>query len=377
MFFLRLFVVIFIALFSTESSFANKSAETDVLCPAGTNPKVFKRKHSVRIVCVDSVGRFHNAVQKSKPKTKINTIKQKPETIRYVAPYPASNNNVLEQEKPTDQTIIRHYYVPLQKSISAQGTDPKQVMAEGLVNQEVTRPQIIKEASIADSFEGFYLGLMYHSTFLNASNTATSEGFAGAASTGKFVQKENQSIVEHGPTGVIGYNTLFLNQRMLVGIEARMGYSILDSNYFNGYTTRFGTATYNYHNFANNTFNWPSIHARVGVLLFERFLPYVTAGLGVYTINYGNDKQATYSGGSSYYPYSVSGNKTSVNFPVGGGLEFALNQHIHLRLEYLYTIYIAATENYSAYNGANTPSRLTYDYTLGSHSVLFGVMLYF
>ena len=76
MFFLRLFVVIFILLFSIESSFANKSAETDVLCPAGTNPKVFKRKHSVRIVCVDSVGRFHNAVQKSKPKTKINTIKQ-------------------------------------------------------------------------------------------------------------------------------------------------------------------------------------------------------------------------------------------------------------------------------------------------------------
>ena len=372
MFFLRLFVVIFILLFSIESSFANKSAETDVLCPAGTNPKVFKRKHSVRIVCVDGIGKFHNAVQKSKPKTKINIIKQKPETIRYVAPYPASNNNVLEQEKPTDQTIIRHYYVPLQKPVATQEFDAKQFITE-----ETIKSQTLKEGSLADSFEGFYLGLMYHSTFLNASNTATSESFTGASSTSKYVQKENQSIVEHGPTGVIGYNTLFLNQRMLVGIEARMGYSILDSNYFNGYTTKLGTSPYNYHNFANNIFNWPSVHARVGVLLFERFLPYVTAGLGVYTVNYGNDKQATYSGGSSYYPYSVSGNKTSVNFPVGGGLEFALNQHIHLRLEYLYTIYIASTENYSAYNGANTPSRLNYDYTLGSHSVLFGVMLYF
>jgi opacity protein-like surface antigen len=372
MFLLRLFIVIFVVLFSIEESSANKNTETDVHCSVGKNPKIFKHKNGVKVVCVDSAGKFHNSVQKSKPKTKINIIKQKPKTIRYVAPYPSSDNRISEQEKPADQTIIRHYYVPLQKSSVPQLANANQTKTEEVVKREVE-----KEASLADSFEGFYLGLMYHSTFLNASNTATSESFTGASSTSKYVQKENQSIVEHGPTGVIGYNTLFLNQRMLVGIEARMGYSIIDSNYFNGYTTKFATSAYNYHNFANNIFNWPSVHARIGVLLFERFLPYITAGLGVYTVNYGNDKQATYSGAGTYYPYSVSGNKTSVNFPVGGGLEFALNQHIHLRLEYLYTIYIASTENYSAYNGVNTPSHLNYDYTLGSHSVLFGVMLYF
>ena len=358
-----------------ESSFANSIGEVNVLCPADTNPKVIKRKHNVRVVCVDKKGKFHNVITKAEAKP--NIIKQNPKTIRYVAPYPTSNNNISEQEKQTDQTIIRHYYVPLQKSIPAHGTDPKQVITEESINQEVTRPQIAKEVSLADSFEGFYLGLMYHSTFLNASNTATSEGFAGGAATGKFVQKESQSIIEHGPTVVIGYNSLFLNQIMFMGIEARASYSIVNSNYFNGYTTKFSTSVYNYHNFANNIFNWPSVHARVGVLLFERFLPYVTAGLGVYTVNYGTDNQITYSGTATYYPYAVSGNKTSVNFPVGGGLEFAINHHIHLRLEYLYTIYISSTENFSAYNGASTPSRLTYDYTLGSHSVLFGVMLYF
>jgi opacity protein-like surface antigen len=182
--------------------------------------------------------------------------------------------------------------------------------------------------------------------------------------------------MQHGPTGVIGYNSLFLDKKLLLGAEVRMGYSILNSNYFNEYKADFQTNAYRYDGFASNVFNWPSVHFRMGGLLFDRILPYVTAGLGVYTIDY-NSKQLTPNASPLEKPYNINGGKTSVNFPVGCGLEFALYQHLHFRLEYLYTVYLPMTENFYKPHGNFSPDHLTYDYTMGSHSILFGVMFNF
>jgi outer membrane immunogenic protein len=109
----------------------------------------------------------------------------------------------------------------------------------------------------------------------------------------------------------IGYNWQFAGQ-VVVGVEGDIDWSGIK-----GSTTTlcpFGCETRN---------SWlGTVRGRLGYA-FDRFLPFVTAGLAV-----GDIKAST--------PFLPGGSTTTAGWTVGGGLEFAVVSNVTLKAEYLY-----------------------------------------
>ncbi len=346
------FFCFFILVFSYNAH-AN-GGYTDIICPKGTSPKVTKKHNEVKVICVDSHGKTHKAKHKVKKSHKLISA----EPVANLSPLPKASAT---DNSPADQTIVRHYYVPLQKKVAEAPPE--------IEKREATIVEVPIKTSLADGFEGFFVGLMYNATVLNATHTYTTFGPNISYATGT----QSGGLVEHGPLITLGYSSLFFDKKMVVGAEIRMGYTIPDSDRFNASSQTILTY-YQINNPVTSIFNWPSVHIKIGPLLFERFLPYFIAGIGVYQANYNNAGQLQ---GNGAPVISSGGNQLSANFPVGVGLELAVHRNIHLRVEYLYTSFIGVHNNFATAQNLTSNTGINYNSSFSSHSILAGIMFCF
>lgn len=174
--------------------------------------------------------------------------------------------------------------------------------------------------AVAYNWTGFYAGINGGYAFGSSRDVTMSELFPA---TGPLVDSYGSLSPKGGFGGVqAGYNRQAGN--FVFGLEGDIqGGDISDK------TGRIGTAT-GYFLSTKSQVNWfGTVRPRIGYA-FDNILIYATGGLAVggvkYTQNYVN-------GDFLAHPRT---SKTRVGFAVGGGAEYALNEHWTAKLEYQY-----------------------------------------
>jgi outer membrane immunogenic protein len=128
--------------------------------------------------------------------------------------------------------------------------------------------------------------------------------------------------------GQIGYNLQF--GRYVAGVEADLGYTHFTD------TRDVGTAQLNTGLALNNRFRSKidylgTARARLGVT-WNQALFYGTGGLAVGRTRH----SVTMFGATGNVQFAGEREKTRVGYAVGGGMEYALTEHVSAKLEYLY-----------------------------------------
>lgn len=93
---------------------------------------------------------------------------------------------------------------------------------------------------------------------------------------------------------------------------------------------------------ASNTYN-ADIRGRFGYLVTDNVLLFATGGVAFSDYKIDQPECSNCSGWGN--TIVASGNR--VGYVVGGGMEYALSQNIHLKAEYLYSDFGSNSENYS------------------------------
>jgi outer membrane immunogenic protein len=132
--------------------------------------------------------------------------------------------------------------------------------------------------------------------------------------------------------GLIGYNYQW--NKWVFGLEASGGYLWLRNSDNTGTFTV--PATGDIYNVSTSfkTHYLVTVGPRIGYA-FCRWLPYVTGGLAIGDIDF--DQEITqFFRGRVFFDEGGSTSETKVGWMVGGGLEYALTDHWHLRGQYQY-----------------------------------------
>jgi outer membrane immunogenic protein len=133
--------------------------------------------------------------------------------------------------------------------------------------------------------------------------------------------------------GLIGYNYQWNN--WVFGLEADGGYLWLRDSDNTG--TFVVPATTDEYTVATSlkTHYLVTVAPRIGYA-FCRWLPYVTGGLAVGDIDYHQEINQfnQFAGGSHFFQEGGSTSDTKLGWMVGGGLEYAINNHWRLRGQY-------------------------------------------
>lgn len=151
-------------------------------------------------------------------------------------------------------------------------------------------------------------------------------GFTGQSST--FIDPTYAATVtpNGGRGGIVGgaqagYNYQFTpGSGLVLGLET----DIQGTNLTRGSTGTIGTTTY--YNVSPKLDYLGTVRARVGYA-FDRWLVYGTGGLA-----YGGGSKSSYA---SVYPYTLP-DTSRIGYAIGGGVEYALTDHVSVKLEGLY-----------------------------------------
>lgn len=205
---------------------------------------------------------------------------------------------------------------------------------------------------VAYSWTGFYAGAHLGGNwtgdrFHSASDAATE--FGGTYKSGKSAAVSRNGF--HSGFGVdggvqAGYN--YQVDRFVLGVEGNFDLTSGKDHYLAYQSSNGALATTS----LKDSSAWNgSLRARFGYAL-DRWLPYVTAGVGVR-----NDKlygATVWSDGPYPYP-STSGSKsrTQAGFVGGAGLEYALSEHWSVRGEVLYSWYPKRSAHFVSTSGSN------------------------
>jgi len=143
-----------------------------------------------------------------------------------------------------------------------------------------------------------------------------------------------------------GYN-LQLNSNVVIGVEGDIDYTSLSENKLVRTLTLAGPRdSVGYlNNYVKPESEWQgSVRARLGYA-FDRLLPYVTGGVAF------GDERVTYMQVSNVIEsVSYSSTKTAVGWTVGGGVEYAIDDHWVARGEVRYTDFGKPDLNFSIPN---------------------------
>lgn len=204
-------------------------------------------------------------------------------------------------------------------------------------------------APAIDLWSGFYLGAQagyaqgtYGDTDLCQSYTGEGNMCFGDYDDGFDLSDSNPAGVTVG--GYLGYN--YRVDSFVMGLEG-------DLNWDNG---RDNNSVYGELNYTS-ALNWDaSIRARLGMVVDERALLYVTGGpswLGTELktdFDYGSPAEA--SGG---YNFNKGDSGTEFGWVLGAGAEYSLTDHLSVKAEYIHGWYGDADQNiFSASDGGST-----------------------
>jgi outer membrane immunogenic protein len=176
--------------------------------------------------------------------------------------------------------------------------------------------------------------------------------------------------------GVIGYNFQWNN--WVLGLEAAGGYLWLrdssDTDFAVGGTTPTYLLRAGFH--TNYLFTFAP---RIGYA-FCRWMPYVTGGLAVADVFY--EQEIINQTLAPHFVEGGSDDDTNVGWMVGGGLEYALTAHWHLRAQYQYIDFGQAVSFDSAsdlggFNGGIFTYTGHHALELREHNASFAIMYKF
>jgi outer membrane immunogenic protein len=183
------------------------------------------------------------------------------------------------------------------------------------------------------TWTGFYLGLSggYDRALVDPSLRLGGDyiGFVGTPSTERAGDRDFD-IDGAQVGGVIGYNFQFNN--FVVGLEGSGSYlwardSRVDHFVFPQAETLYRMST------SAETDYLATVGPRFGYA-FCRFMPYITGGAAFGNLRYA--QSITFPGGGPANFQSGRGEEDSVGWFIGGGLEYALSDHWHIRGDYKY-----------------------------------------
>ncbi|MDQ0392590.1 outer membrane protein [Labrys monachus] len=181
-------------------------------------------------------------------------------------------------------------------------------------------PQPVEPAAPVElpfSWTGFYAGVHLGAVFSDAKATDSEFGIRAKFNNTGFIGG-----------GHVGYNEEFDNN-VVIGLEGDIDYTSLSKTTSQTVDGTFGSAKFKS--------DWQgSVRARLGYA-FDRFLPYVTAGVA-----FGDQKLSVYIPDIG----SASSSKTRVGWTVGGGVEYAIDDHWLLRGEVRYTDFGKQNSNF-------------------------------
>ncbi len=130
-----------------------------------------------------------------------------------------------------------------------------------------------------------------------------------------------------------GYN--YQIQNFVFGAEADFNFSAANSN--SGVTTLFNNGFVT-HKTALSSFGTARLRAGVA---FDRFLPFITGGVAFANFN---DHLI-----DSNQPFDAKRSSSSVGWTLGGGLEYAIDNHWSVKAEYLFLQFPSATTTVAAF----------------------------
>jgi outer membrane immunogenic protein len=165
---------------------------------------------------------------------------------------------------------------------------------------------------------------------------------------------------------LVGFN--FVCHHLVLGVEGSGAYvwsgdSRVDHFDTGGTVYRLSTST--------ETHYLATVGPRIG-WTFCRFLPFVTGGAAFANLDFANS--ITFPGGGPTNFESGRKDETTFGWFVGGGLEYALTNHWHLRGDYKYAD-LGDVEFKSNFAGGGAPAFSRAD--LREHSATFGVVFQF
>jgi outer membrane immunogenic protein len=177
------------------------------------------------------------------------------------------------------------------------------------------------EVSPPYQWQGAYAGASLGAIWTGSHLTADHVNLVSA--NGAYGQ--NLDAIDVDPGFQFGYLHV-LDESWVLGAEADFTYPATNSQF----TGKTSCCTYDRFNVRNNLQG--SLRVRAGHA-FDRFLPYVTAGVswGSMGLYYSNEA------GNSY-----SQSTAQTGWVLGGGIEFGVMEHVSARIEYLYTDYGSA-----------------------------------
>jgi outer membrane immunogenic protein len=174
------------------------------------------------------------------------------------------------------------------------------------------------------SWSGFYVGVNAGGIFNHASSDGSTLPSPAAFGAPDFSQSRSSTGFIGG--GQIGYN--YQVSQFVMGIEADF-----DGTTLHGGSDLFGIGDPTYHNLDSQRFDFfGTVRGRIGYA-FDRVLVYATGGLAYARVN--STSETFYAPGDSF-TYLGSASSVRTGYTVGGGIEYAIDNHWSIRGEGLY-----------------------------------------
>ena len=227
-------------------------------------------------------------------------------------------------------------------------------MAADLPKRTAPAPML---ASVPFSWEGAYVGLQAGYGLLNAARSYTgSGGFStppgpnSGSGSGSANGSHTQNASGALGGGQIGYNKQF--QSIVVGVEADLALASIKGTalsqgpaYSSGNGNNGGTTSVQS---SSRLTGFGTARLRVGYAV-DKALFYVTGGLAYAKLK----NSSTFSMDTSYWSGSVTSTQSrwKTGWTVGGGMEYALNEHWSVKTEALY--YNLGKKNFTVYQEDN------------------------
>jgi len=201
-------------------------------------------------------------------------------------------------------------------------------------------------APAADPWSGFYLGAQAGYLQGTGSNTDTCLRVSGVGTVDCFGSDDGFDMGDNDMSGVTAGGYLGFNYRIdsiVMGLEGDFNWDNANGN--GGSNSVFDSTPFG---ISSASLNWDtSIRARLGYVVDERALLYVTGGPSWINADVDN----------SLCPTGVPGQKcgdenTEFGWQLGGGAEFMMTDHLSLKAEYIHGWYGNADMNLWAVTGA-------------------------
>ena len=147
---------------------------------------------------------------------------------------------------------------------------------------------------------------------------------------GPFASREDSSLTSTLAGGYAGYNYRFDSSNFVIGVEGDFNAAFGKQEF--SFSEEFDIPAIDDGYEISSSF-YGSIRGRAGVLLRENFLAFVTAGWAFENYKLSNPGCSDCSEWDS--TNFISGSRSGL--VIGGGVEYALDESIHLKLQYLHS----------------------------------------